>query len=91
MSKQEDIDYVKMNFTAFGEDMLAKFKRQYDAKGMSFTNISMERMCTKLTEEVGEVAETIFKDMGKEAMLSEITDVANVLLMMYIKVKEEQK
>lgn len=90
MSRQEDLAFIKMHYIAFGEAVLEKFKRQYDKKGLSFTNISMERMCTKLTEEVGEVASSIFKSKSKNDTLNEIIDVTNVLLMMYIKLKEEK-
>lgn len=90
MSKQEDLEFLKMHFDTFGKGIVDRLKYQYDKKGMSFRNASLHRMCTKLTEEVGEVAAEIFKDGTKEDLISELLDVVSVAFMLYINVKETE-
>ncbi len=89
MSREQDLAFLKMYFTLFGEDLCSRLEKQYDKKGLSFVDASMERMCVKLTEELGEVAECVFKDMDKAELESELIDVASVALMMYIKLNEK--
>jgi len=89
MSKEEDLAFLKMHFTSFGEGVLEQFQKQYTKKGMSFTQLLPEAMCDRLSAEIEDFTRDVYHGVTSDISQRHILYISSILFMLYINMREK--